>query len=327
MRPILVTGAQGFLGRAFVAAALAAGERVVGFGRSQRCDDAFSYRIRVRGELISAPLPREFSAALDSSKYEYCCGDILDGDSLASLIERTQPRAVVHLAAALRDAEVADLQQTNVGGTEALFDAIDRSDAEVACVVLGSSGLVYGRPNELPLSEESPCEPFETYGTTKLAAERIAAARAKPQVRMVNARIFNLVGPGQDGRHACGRFAEQVAAFDGKENVLHLGDLRPTRDYIDVRDAASGILRMLSDGYGSYNVCSCVETPIQTILDMTLHAAGANGNVKIEQSYRRDADIPRQVGSNAKLRSIGWEQQYSLERSIADLVEYYRSIG
>lgn len=327
MNSILVTGAQGFLGRAFVAAALAAGERVIGFGRSQRCDDAFSYRIRVRGELVLAPLPRELSAALDSSQYEYCCGNILDGVSLGSLIERIEPWAVVHLAAALRDAEVADLQQTNVGGTEALFDAIDRSRAEITCVVLGSSGLVYGRPTALPLSEESPCDPFDTYGTTKLAAERIAAARAKPQVRMVNARIFNLVGPGQDGRHACGRFAEQIAAFHGNQNVLRVGDLRPTRDFIDVRDAATAMLRMLRDGCGSYNVCSGVETPIQAVLDMTLRAAKAHGNVNVEQSYRREADIPRQFGSNAKLRSIGWNPQYSLERSIAELVEYYRSIG
>jgi nucleoside-diphosphate-sugar epimerase len=327
VRPILVTGAQGFLGRAFAAAALRAGERVVGFGRSQRNDSAFTHNIRVRDKLVLAPLPQELRAAFDSSRYEYYCGDVLDSDCVSAVIARTEPWAVVHLAAALRDAEFADLLQTNVAGTMALLDAIDRAAVAVTCIVMGSSGSVYGSSKELPTSEESRCEPADVYGITKVAAERIVAVRAKPGVRVVNARIFNVVGPGQDGRHVCGRFVEQAVALDDNRTVIHVGDLRPTRDFIDVRDVAEGLLKIVRQGSGSYNVCSGAETPIAAILEIALRCAGRNGNAIVEQTYRREAEISREVGNNGRLRSTNWAPRYSLERSIEDLVGYYRSVG
>jgi nucleoside-diphosphate-sugar epimerase len=302
MKPLLITGAQGFLGRYCVAEALRGGETVVGFGRSPRND----------------PI-----AGMSSPAYEYRSGDVLDGSSLAGVIRETRPRAIVHLASALRFDEPQRLVRTNVAGTIALFDAIADAKAAPERVVLGSSSAVYGRVEKVPVSERAPCRPTDVYGVTKLAAEQLAEIRSRELgIPIYAARIFNLVGPGQDEHHVCGRFAAQAVRLPpGDDATFSTGDLRPTRDFIDVRDAARAVvlLSRTAGAPGAYNVGSGIETAIARVLELTLKASGRRG-VRVEQTFARTSDVPRSVAEIAKLRAAGWQPAYTLEQSIADLV-------
>lgn len=329
MNSIFVTGAQGFLGRAFVARALASGSRVIGFGRSERSDDRYTHRIFINGNSVPALVPAELLQPLNSAKYEYHRGDLLETDELAKLLRSKRPRAIVHLAAALRDDDFGRLVRTNVAGTMALFDAVTASGIDVEKIVIGSSASVYGKPEVVPIRETARCEPEDLYGVSKLAAERIAAIQSrKLGTQISSARIFNVVGAGQDERHVCGRLASQAIAFaGGRVRALQFGDLRPTRDFIDVRDAAAAIAALLRGGSGTYNVCSQMETSIGTVLDHVLRSAGIQDRPAAEQSYRRDGDVERNAGNNERLRSLGWKPRYDLARSIDDLVEYYRGMS
>ncbi|HKE38174.1 MAG TPA: NAD-dependent epimerase/dehydratase family protein, partial [Candidatus Baltobacteraceae bacterium] len=262
MSLLLVTGAQGFLGRAFVAAALASGDSVIGYGRSERADDRYTHRISVGGGSVPALAPPEYVRPLSSHAYEYHRGDLLDTDDLAALLRSKRPRAIVHLAAALRDDDFDTLMRTNVKGTMALFDAVAAAGIDVEKIVIGSSASVYGKPESVPIPEAARCEPEDFYGVSKLASERVAAIRSKKLGTLVcSARIFNVVGAGQDERHVCGKLASQAVAFaGGRARTLQFGDLRPTRDFVDVRDAAAAIALLVRAGTGTYNVCSQVET-------------------------------------------------------------------
>jgi nucleoside-diphosphate-sugar epimerase len=328
--PILVTGAQGFLGRFLVAEALTREQRVVGIGRSLRRDDVFTHRISSRGNSFLAPLPLPMRAAFESPLYAYHAVDVLDTEKLVKLLQLVRPSAVVHLASALRGDIFDHLFETNVRGVMSLLDAIDRAGIHIGRVILGSSAAVYGEPESLPLVETARCQPAELYGLSKFAGERVAAIKAASlNVHVCYARMFNLVGAGQDERHACGRFAQQaVDALEHPELTIHVGDLRPTRDFIDVRDAAAALLVLLRAGNDgeAYNVCCGVETAIDQVLSMTLRVAGIS-RARVEQSYRRDADAPRHVGNNLKLRRLGWSPRFALESSIGDLVQYYQAVA
>jgi GDP-4-dehydro-6-deoxy-D-mannose reductase len=307
-----------------------AGERVVGLGRSPRCDTHFTHTISVRGQSIPAPLPAEIRAALASGAYEYFESDVLDTERLRRIVRSARPKAVIHLASALRDDPPRRLVDANIAATVSLIDALRAERAEVECLVLGSSASVYGQPRTLPVTESNEFAPIDAYGVTKCCAEQIAAIHSRGlPARIAFARIFNVVGAGQDERHVCGRFAAQAASASAKRAALHAGDLSPTRDFIDVRDVAAALLVLVRSGIatGPYNVCSGTETPIRDVLAIALRSAGLPEDLEVETSYHRAADASRSVGDNSKLRTLGWAAQFPLERSIADLVEYYRSIA
>jgi GDP-4-dehydro-6-deoxy-D-mannose reductase len=330
MRPILVTGAQGFVGRSFVALALRAGERVVGLGRSARDDAHFTHAVSIGGKSVRAPLPADIADAQASGSYDYLACNLLDAERLRRIVRSTQPKAVVHLASGLRDDPPRRLVEANIAATVALIDALRAEGSDPECIVFGSSASVYGQPRTLPVSESSEHAPIEPYGITKCAAEQLAAIHTRSLAsRIAFARIFNVVGAGQDERHVCGRFAGQaVFARAAGGTSLAAGDLSPTRDFIDVRDVGTALLTLVRSqaATGPYNVCSGEETSIGELLAMTLRSAGLPEEFPVESSYRRAADASRSVGDNSKLRALGWAPRFGIEQSVADVVAYYDAI-
>ena len=326
----LVTGAQGFVGRYFIAATLGSepAAEVLGIGRSPRRDDVFTHGVRFGTTSIPAPLPADLRDAAIDERYRYEIADIRDRHALAELIRSFRPEVVVHLASGLRDDDTAHLIGTNVIGTIALVEAIAEAKTGVRMSVLGSTGGVYGAPESLPIPESAPCRPVDLYAASKLASEhasRIVAVHG--DVPVLWARLFNLVGPGQDERHVCGRFAAQAAAIasGAAEPVLEAGNLDSTRDFIDVRDVARALGRLAHSGVAgeAYNVSSGVEVAIGRVLATTLRAAGIEDRVSIARTLPRVNDIARHTGDSSKIRSLGYAPRFPLAQSIGDVVGYY----
>jgi GDP-4-dehydro-6-deoxy-D-mannose reductase len=324
----LVTGAQGFTGRFTVAALLQADPRaqVVGSGRSPALDQTFTHAVTWGERRVLAPLPREVGA-LDPARYRYLACDLDDPAAVAGLVAAAQPNVVIHLAAALRDDPPERLIAANVRGTIALLTALGTL-ADKPAVVLGSSGSVYGANPAIPVGEGDCCAPAEPYAMSKLAAEYAARVLAPALgLPLVIARIFNIAGPGQDERHVCGRFAAQAAAIaaGAREPRFEVGDLSPTRDFVDVRDVAAGLIVLAARGVagGTYNLASGEERSIGEVLRHVLALAGIAERVEIVERYARAGDISRQRADIAKLAALGYRPRYTLEATLADLLAYY----
>ncbi len=305
----LVTGAQGFVGVHLVAELLSRVEveRVIGVGRRARRDAAFAAPVR-------------------DARYAYASLDVCDEDALAVLLRELRPTTVFHLASGLRDDPARALFDTNVHGTLALLAAIVRAGIPPPRVVLGSSGGVYGVPERLPIREEDRCRPVDLYAVSKLAAEHAAACSAHAaNIDVVAARLFNLLGPGQDERHASARFAAQlVGVARGAPARIDVGDLTPTRDFIDVRDAAAALVLLAERGEpGAYNVGSGTETSIAALLDATIEAAGISWRIDVRVTYHRATDVPRHVADASKLGALGHRPRFDLAASVAHVVRSY----
>jgi nucleoside-diphosphate-sugar epimerase len=324
----LVTGSQGFTGR-FVCAAIIEADSsatIVGTGRSVQCDTVFTHHIAWGDRRIAAPLTAQLQL-LNRDRYRYARCDLADTDVLDALLQQSAPDVVVHLAAALRDEPPDVLVRSNVEGTAALVRGLAKL-AHKPRLVLGSSGSVYGAPASVPLTEDQRCTPNEPYAASKLAAELVARVLANgASIPMITARIFNIAGPGQEERHVCGRFTAQAAAIrlGVAPPQIAVGDLRPTRDFIDVRDVANAIVALSVNGTPgeSYNVGSGTETAIGDVLAMVLRTAGLDGAVRVVESYRREADASRAYADISKLRSCGFTPRFSLQRTLDDLFAYY----
>jgi 3-dehydroquinate synthase len=331
-RRILVTGAQGFLGRYLVAHLLGAepGSEVLGLGRSPRLEDSFTHSLQWGASRLEAPLPEELRGALRSPRYHYMSLDLLRQPELTGLLMDFRPHRIFHLASGLRDAAPDHLFRTNVEGTISLIEAIREAGIEPPRLVLGSTGFLYGQvePDVLPIRESTPCTPIDLYGVSKLAAENAARILARRyDLPAIWARIFNLVGPGQEERHFCGRLTSQAAAIAAGllPPLVEVEPLTATRDFLDVRDAASALDLLAAHGTPGhiYNVASGVESPVAQVFDSILRHAGLEGRVEIDLKAARPADIPRYVADITRLRSLGFAAACPLERSLADLLHYY----
>lgn len=240
MRSALVTGCAGYLGSVLVRRLLQAGVRVTGVDDLSR---------GTRGHL---------KQVFGHPDFVFIVGDIRRGDALARAAGEGAD-VVLHLAARHFIPEcVADPAGTvelNVLGTQRVWQAAHQAGA--ARFVMVSTADVY-RPSTQPHRETDPTEPFNIYGISKLCAEqllRLQACSGSP--RLVVARLFNVIGPGDTNPHLVPEITRQIVAGAAR---LELGNLWPTRDYVRVSDAAEALHRLatLADPPDTVNVGSGV---------------------------------------------------------------------
>jgi UDP-glucose 4-epimerase len=166
---VCVTGARGRLGARIVPALVERGASVVAFDRTPGASPGKSVRARA-GDLLR---PGDLDRALRG------CTLVFHLAAKASA-ERSFAEPDVYL-------------DTNATGTYALLAACQRN--AVKRVVFASSGLVYGRPQTLPVREGHPTAPLSPYAASKLAAEAGLAAYAQALAFSVDiARFSNLYG-------------------------------------------------------------------------------------------------------------------------------------
>jgi nucleoside-diphosphate-sugar epimerase len=325
----LITGAQGFVGRYLTAAILDADScaEVLGIGRSPRDDPFFSHAVTVKGRERRAAVPSWISDRM-GSRFRYEQASVANQDQIHAIIEEFQPGYIFHLASGLRDDDEGTLIQTNVRGTSTLMAAIAAAKTPRPVLVLGSTGGVYGAPgqHQISLSELDPCEPVDVYAATKLAAEHIARILGRIHgIPVIVARIFNVVGAGQDERHVCGHLASQL---NDSVTRLQVRNLNTTRDFTDVRDVARALMHLAERGEPDsiYNVASGVETRIHQVVDCLLERSGKAGQLKLQAVPCRESDVSRHCADVTRLSALGFRRQHTLDETLADVLAYYRHL-
>ena len=146
---ILVTGANGFIGNAVAKELVAAGFDVIACIRS---------------------------AVLPQSDVCQVFGGEIGGAAFQQLLRSETPDYVVHCAgAASVGASFANPNQdlaSNVILTRNLYACIALASPQTR-VLFMSSAAVYGQPEQLPITESTPCKPISPYGTHKLRCEEV----------------------------------------------------------------------------------------------------------------------------------------------------------
>ena len=304
-RRLLITGASGFLGAHLAAAARAGGafDTVIGTGRRAVC-----------------------TADLDG----YLAADLLDPLAAERLVRRADATDVAQLAAEIGPDPAVETKivRTYDHLAAALRRRSERTGRPVRLLTVGSAAeLGPAGVKTLPATEEAECEPVSPYGRGKLAVTRRALAEPGDSgVRCVVGRVFNLCGPGLPEGLALGRFAAAVAAAGrGELDVIRCGPLDARRDYLDARDAAGALLRLLDAApAGSlFNVCRGESHRIGDLLQRLIELGGVP--VRVEAGPRRAGDLADVVGDSAKLRALtGWRPRIELAESLRGTLEAAR---
>jgi UDP-glucose 4-epimerase len=226
----------------------------------------------------------------------------------------------------------------NVVATVGLLEAIRRQGTPR--LVFSSTAATYGEPTEVPITEDAPAVPTNTYGATKLAIDHAIGGYASAHgLAAVSLRYFNVAG-------AHGRFGERHAvethlipivlqvASGRREQVQIYGDDWPTadgtclRDYIHVDDLAEAHVLALQHAapkqHRVYNLGSGTGFSVREVIEACREVTGHP--IPATVSPRRAGDPAVLIASSERAtRELGWEPtRTDLRRIVGDAWEFTR---
>jgi len=260
--------------------------------------------------------------------------DMRDGHSLEVVLSESKPDYIFHLAAQsfvpMSWRAPADTMETNLIGTIHLFEAVRKLQISPKIQFAGSSeeyGFVY--PNEVPITEENPLRPLSPYGVSKVAADKLSYQYYMSYgLHIVVTRGFNHTGPRRGDVFVTSTFAKQVAEIEkGKNPVIHVGNLEAKRDFTDVRDMVKGYLLAVEKCQPGepYNICSGKAIKIQEVLDLLLSMTDKEIKVTQDPDRMRPSDVEILQGDCSKFKKqTGWKQTIPFEKTMEDLLNYWR---
>ena len=307
MATVLVTGGAGYVGSHACKALAAAGHTPV------------TYDSLVRGHEWAVkwgPLER---------------GDILDRARLDEVFASHRPDAVMHFAAfAYVGESVADparYYRNNVVGTLTLLEAMRA--AGVDSMVFSSSCATYGAPAVLPITEDTPQQPINPYGASKLMAERMLADHAAAYgLKSVALRYFNAAGADPDGEIGEAHDPEThliplvlEAAAGRRPHVTVHGDDYDTpdgtciRDYVHVSDLADAHVLALEalgrqEGFRPHDLATGTGLSVAEAIVAAERVTGRR--IPVRTGPRRPGDPPALFADGARARAeLGWTPRRS----------------
>ena len=333
---ILVTGGAGFIGSHTVVELLQSGyEAVV-------VDDLSNASPKVLDRI------RQIVGPEASERLFFHEANVADREALEAVFDAHRIDAVIHFAGFKAVGESVskpiEYYSNNLGSTLTLVDVM----REHGCrsIIFSSSATVYGDPDSLPLTEESPKKPATNpYGWTKWMIEQILTDlhTADPAWNVVLLRYFNPIGAhpsglmGEDPKGIPNNLVPYVAQVAvGRRDAVHVfGDDYDTpdgtgvRDYIHVMDLASGhvaALRWMSGrtGVEVFNLGTGKGSSVLDVIHAFSRACGKDIPYVVDP--RRPGDVTANYADCSKAaREMGWHARYTLDDMCRDSWRWQQS--
>lgn len=249
--------------------------------------------------------------------------------------------AVVHLAAFIAAGESMTRPEVywrnNTVSSLQMLDAL--RDRNIKKLVFASTAAVYGNPVSVPITEESPTNPTNTYGMTKLAIDMALTSESIAHgLDATSLRFFNVAGAykGHGERHPLEThiiplLLEVVSgnrhSFSIYGNDYPTSDGTCIRDYIHVYDLARAIALSLEKNHPGehhiYNLANGKGFSNKEVIAAVESVTGKKIPVSIDK--RREGDPAILIASSEKaFKELGWKpQRPALEDMIQDAWQHY----
>ena len=322
---ILVTGGAGYIGSHTVIELQNAGYDVVVMDNLSNSSEVALERVQ---EITGKPLT-------------FYKADILDREATEEIFSKEKIEAVIHFAGLKAVGESVqkpwEYYNNNITGTLVLLDVMRKHN--VKNIIFSSSATVYGEPEKVPVTEETPkgsCT--NPYGWTKSMLEQILTdiQKADPSWNVILLRYFNPIGAhksGKIGENPNGipnnlmPFIAQVAV-GRRDHLTVFGGDYPTpdgtclRDYIHVMDLANGHVKAVEyaashKGVEVFNLGTGTPYSVLDIIHAFEKATGVK--VKYEIGPRRAGDLPKFWADSTKAQNVlGWHAERTLEDMCRD---------
>jgi nucleoside-diphosphate-sugar epimerase len=298
MRRVLVTGANGFLGRPALGALLARGFEVHGVSRTP--------------PTAQAPQGVTFHAI-----------DLLDHAHHAELIATVRPSHLLHLAWTVTPRQFwTDLANLDwVAASLSLTRAFVAGEGRRAVFV--GSCAEYDWSHSRFDERETPLKPHTLYGASKLGLSTIIEATAR-QTGLSTAwgRMFFLYGPGEARRRLVSDVSAGLLASETVACTLGTQE----RDFMHVVDAGAALAALVdSDHQGPVNIASGRTVQVKQVVETLGRLSGRPDLLQFGARPTNEAEPLRMEAATSILRDkIGFAPQYDLEDGLAQTYDWWR---
>lgn len=321
---VLVTGGTGYIGSHTVVELINAGYNVI------IVDNLFNSTIDVIDKIET----------ITGTRVKFYEIDLCDKSKTESIFKENSIDSVIHFAGYKAVGESVDKPlmyfQNNLVTTMNILELMDKYHVEQ--FVFSSSATVYGNPEVLPLTEDSPLSVTNPYGRTKLMIEQILGdlAASKPNMKISILRYFNPIGAHKSGligenpngipnnlipyisRVATGQY-DKVNVFGDDYDTP---DGTGVRDYIHVVDLALGHIKALeflqnNKGIHYHNLGTGKGYSVLDIINT--YKEVSNNEIMYEIAPRRSGDIASCYSDPSKAKyELNWVAATDLKDMLED---------
>jgi UDP-glucose 4-epimerase len=305
---VLVTGGAGFIGSHLVESLLVENNEVVVI------DNFYS------GRLSNLPKNKRLKIVKGNVQNFSLLSSIAKGCEqiyhLAEYIPETRKFGEGHIVKFSTIAPVEDLKVT-VGGTLNILEVTRLYDCKI---IFASSAAIYGKYRK-KIKEEFIPRPISPYGVFKLTNEMLCNVYSKLYgIPFAIARIFNSYGPRQR------KYLMYDILLKLKKNpkrLVLLGSGKQERDFIFVKDTVNALLLIAKKVKNQpINVGNGKSIKIIDVVRRICEIKKIKPKVCFSgKSW--PGDIEKLVADNTKLKSLGYKQQYSLEKGLKELIKWF----
>lgn len=310
-KPILVTGAAGFIGYHVCEALLARGEKVIGFDALTPYNDPRLKKERLR--LLSS-----------NKNFSFKKGRLEDAASFKKIVVRQRPRAIIHLAAQAGVRHSMKFPQSyagsNIIGTINIFEA---AKGKGIPVVYASSSSVYGERGGIFKETDRTDTPVSVYAATKKSDELIAEVYSTAYgIPMIGLRFFTVYGPWMRTDLAVFKFARLLLA--GKQIPLYAHG-KGKRSYAHISVVIEGVLASLDrvkQGHRVYNLGDGRTYKASYMLSLLAQELGVKPNIKLLPPQPGDVMLTKASATKAR-RELGVKTVVPLEQGIKEFAAWF----
>jgi nucleoside-diphosphate-sugar epimerase len=257
--------------------------------------------------------------------------DVTDFKTLGQSIHKNKPDVIIHLAGQTSHSQSFEqpLNDIDSNAKSTLFILEEIRKSKLKCrFILGSTFIVIGRPQKLPVDEKTPCWPTTIYGVNRLASEHYCKIYHEVYgLDTVTFRITNSFGP-----------REQVISTKNAVNFLIYEAFKGNtitifkkgkffRDLIYISDVISGIKTIMKKGKSGdlYWISSGRKIWFYELGKLLEKLTGTKVKFVKTPNYTKKVDVGNFVVNNSKLRSLGWKPKMNLDEGIKKTLEYFKS--
>jgi len=309
-RPVLVTGAGGFIGSHLVEALVDRGARVRAF-----------VRYNSRGDIgLLSLLPAPTQQTLD-----IVAGDLRDAHAVAEACRGITH--IFHLGALIAIPysylHPREVVETNVLGTLNVLMAARQLGTER--LIHTSSSEVYGTARVVPISEDHPLQAQSPYAATKIAADKLVESFfCSYDLPVTTVRPFNAYGPRQSARAVIPTIITQALARD----EIRLGALTPRRDFTYVQDTVAGFIRAaeVDNAIGqTVNIGSDQEITVGELAQKIITLVGRSVRIVSDAQRLRaeGSEVYRLHADNRRAQELlDWSPRIPLDEGLRNTIHW-----
>ncbi len=252
--------------------------------------------------------------------------NLLDDQSLATLLQEQRPELLIHLAWHVKPGSYSGGE--NIRWVQAtlqlMCDYYETLGSDGRMIVAGS-GFEYDRNHGYCSEETTPLNPDSYYGKCKNATRQLFEAYIdENQLSGAWGRIFNVYGPAE----APNRLVSSVILSLLKNERVSCSDGIQYRDYLHVYDVAEAIVAIAASNElnGAINIGSGQPIQVKRIVELIASYFSETSDIGFGDIQSSEKDLPLTVADIRRLSTeIGFEPTYSIEDGLIQTIEWWKS--